>query len=137
MLGVKYLELALAKSDYLISNINSNDKEPSWDGTVEIYKNAGNTHSKTDLEGIAKVQVKGHIDSNTTKKSIHYPVETADLRNYLVDGGTIFFVIYIDYTCIYPLSQYVNNFILLHQFSQKSFHFLVIFYIYHFLKSMI
>ncbi|MBE6892615.1 MAG: DUF4365 domain-containing protein [Ruminococcaceae bacterium] len=96
MLGVKYLELALAKSDYLISNINSNDKEPSWDGTVEIYKNAGNTHSKTDLEGIAKVQVKGHIDSNTTKKSIHYPVETADLRNYLVDGGTIFFVIYID-----------------------------------------
>lgn len=95
MLGITKLEEAIAKTDYLDSNIARKDKEPSWDGNVEVYNTAGNVHSKADLAGIAKVQVKGHIENNTTKKSIMYPVEISDMRNFLTDGGTIFFVIYV------------------------------------------
>lgn len=95
MLGIVKLEEAIAKTDYLDSNIARKDKEPSWDGNVEVYNTAGNVHSKADLAGIARVQVKGHIENNTTKKSITYPVEISDMRNFLTDGGAIFFVIYV------------------------------------------
>ena len=38
MLGLSYLQIALGKTDHLVAHINSNDKEPSWDGDVEVYR---------------------------------------------------------------------------------------------------
>lgn len=96
MMGVNFLKLAIAKTDYLVPHINDNDKEPSWDGDIEVYKKAGNVHSKSDLLLKIPVQVKGKIHHNLKKPSISYPIEITDLRNYLNAGGTVFFVVYVD-----------------------------------------
>lgn len=96
MMGVNIVRLAIAKTDFLIPHINDNDREPSWDGDVEVYRKAGNTHAKADLVMKVPVQVKGHIASNLKKQTISYPVELSDLRNYLNAGGTTFLVVYVD-----------------------------------------
>jgi len=98
MLGLSYLQIALGKTDHLVAHINSNDKEPSWDGDVEVYRKAGHVHAKADLILKVPVQVKGHCKPNLKKKSIKYSIQYADLKNYLAIGGTIFFVIYINET---------------------------------------
>lgn len=96
MLGVKYVELAIAKTDYLVSHINTNDKEPSWDGDIEVYRKAGNNHAKADLILKVPVQVKGHFSNNLKKQTVTYPIEISDLRNFLEVGGTVFLVAYVD-----------------------------------------
>lgn len=70
MLGLSYLQIALGKTDHLVAHINSNDKEPSWDGDVEVYRKAGHVHAKADLILKVPVQVKGHCKPNLKKKSI-------------------------------------------------------------------
>lgn len=89
-IATNHVELAISKADHLVSHINSNDKEPSWDGDVEVYKKSGHVHAKADLILKVPVQVKGHIKPNLKKKSIKYSIQYSDLRNYLYVGGTIF-----------------------------------------------
>ncbi len=96
MLGVKFVELAIAKTDYLVPHINDNDKEPSWDGDVEVYRKSGDKHKKEDLFLKVPVQVKGHKENNLKKKTVKFSVEMADLKNYLNMGGTTFLVVYIN-----------------------------------------
>lgn len=96
MMGVDFVRLAINKTDYIVAHINDNDREPSWDGDVEVYRKAGNTHAKEDLILKVPVQVKGHIHANLKKQTITYPVELSDLRNYLNIGGTTFLVVYVD-----------------------------------------
>ena len=96
MMGVDFVRLAINKTDYIVAHINDNDREPSWDGDVEVYRKSGNTHAKEDLILKVPVQVKGHIHANLKKQTITYPVELSDLRNYLNIGGTTFLVVYID-----------------------------------------
>lgn len=95
-IATNHVELAISKADHLVSHINSNDKEPSWDGDVEVYKKSGHVHAKADLILKVPVQVKGHIKPNLKKKSIKYSIQYSDLRNYLYVGGTIFLVVYFD-----------------------------------------
>ena len=95
-IATNHVELAISKTGHLVSHINSNDKEPSWDGDVEVYKKSGHVHAKADLILKVPVQVKGHIKPNLKKKSIKYSIQYSDLRNYLYVGGTIFFVVYFD-----------------------------------------
>ena len=94
MQGVSRIEDLISRTDYLEPRINKNDREPSWDGQVEVYKVAGDTHSKKDLESCVPVQVKG-CHKNRHPKSISFSVDVADLKNYLIVGGTIFFVVYV------------------------------------------
>lgn len=96
MLGISFLQIALGKTDHLVAHINTNDKEPSWDGDVEVYSKAGHVHAKSDFLLKVPVQVKGHCKPNLKKKSIKYSIQYADLRNYLYVGGTIFFVVYVN-----------------------------------------
>lgn len=96
MLGISFLQIALGKTDHLVAHINTNDKEPSWDGDVEVYSKAGHVHAKSDLLLKVPVQVKGNCKPNLKKKSIKYSIQYADLRNYLYVGGTIFFVVYVN-----------------------------------------
>ena len=96
MQGVSYIRLAISKTDYLVPHINDNDREPSWDGDVEVYHKAGGVHAKSDLILKVPVQVKGHKANNLKKQSIKYPVEYADMENFLHMGGTVFFVVYVD-----------------------------------------
>lgn len=90
------IESLVSKSDYLVSHINSGDKEPSWDGDIEVYTTPGDTHSKDDLYLKVPVQIKGFKSNNLKKHEITYPIDIADLRNYLQVGGTIYFVVYAD-----------------------------------------
>lgn len=82
-IATNHVELAISKAGHLVSHINSNDKEPSWDGDVEVYKKSGHVHAKADLILKVPVQVKGHIKPNLKKKSIKYSIQYSDLRNYL------------------------------------------------------
>ena len=95
-IAVNSVSLAISASGYLVPNIHSGDKEPSWDGDVEVYKKAGSVHSKADLMLRVPVQVKGKVSTNLKKSMINFPIEISDMRNYLQDGGIVYFVVLID-----------------------------------------
>lgn len=96
MMGVNAVRQAIDKTDYLVSRIKDSDRDPSWDGEVEVYRKAGDTHAKDDLILKVPVQVKGHKENNLKKKTIKYSADISDLRNYLNAGGTVFMVVYVD-----------------------------------------
>ena len=73
--------------------IPDNDKEPSWDGNVYIYNSSSKT--KDNLKGRLPVQVKGTENNDFLKEKITFSMETADLKNYLYDGGCMLFVVYV------------------------------------------
>lgn len=99
LMGVTFLKLAIGRNDYLVPHINDGDREPSWDGDIEVYRKPGNVHSKGDLVLKVPIQVKGHaVPQLPRKNTISYSIETSDLRNYLNAGGTMFFVVYVDET---------------------------------------
>ena len=91
--AVNAVKDSILMSDYLTPFINDNDKEPSWDGTVYIYKNKDCT--KDNLKGRLPVQTKGKESDDLTKDEISYAMSVVDLNNYLDDGGAILFVVYI------------------------------------------
>ena len=102
MLGLSYLQIALGKTDHLVAHINSNDKEPSWDGDVEVYRKAGHVHAKADLILKVPVQVKGHCKPNLKKKSIKYSIQYAE-PYFLLFISTILAIrqLYIMQTCFH------------------------------------
>lgn len=84
---------SIVLADFLQPKINENDREVSWDGFIYIYRDKSCTKEK--LKGRLAVQVKGKECNNLSKREISYQMETADLRNYLTDGGVILFVVYL------------------------------------------
>lgn len=94
--SINYLKEELLRTGQLVPLINENDKEPSWDGMINVYKDS--KISNSNILGRVPIQVKGKKESikNFKKKEISYPIEITDLKNYLNDGGAIFFVVYID-----------------------------------------
>ncbi len=92
-IAVNTVDLAISKSDYLVSNIHKGDREPSWDGDIEVYTKAGSNHRKEDLVIRIPVQVKGMSSDHLKKKTIKYPIQVADMKNYLQAGGTVYFVV--------------------------------------------
>lgn len=91
--AVNAVKDSILMSDYLTPFINENDKEPSWDGAVYIYKDRNCT--KDNLKGRMPVQVKGKESDDLSKNEISYTMTVIDLKNYLDDGGAILFVVYI------------------------------------------
>lgn len=84
-LAVNAVRDSIVVSDFLDQFIPDNDKEPSWDGFIYVYKHKSKT--KEQLKGRLPVQVKGTENSNFSKEEISYPVSVSDLNNYLNDGG--------------------------------------------------
>lgn len=95
-LSVNAVRDCIVTSDYLDQFIADNDKEPSWDGFVYIYKNKDK--KKENLKGRLPVQVKGTENNDFSQDEISFPVSVADLNNYLYDGGVVFFVVYIGFS---------------------------------------
>lgn len=93
IISVSAVRNSIVTSPFLDQFIPDNDKEPSWDGNVYIYKDA--SKKKEKLEGRMPVQVKGKECNDFSKEEISYPMQVADLRNYLHDGGAILFAVYI------------------------------------------
>lgn len=94
--AVTKIEDVISSCDYLESQISTNDKGVSWDGFIYVYKKRGDVHEKKDLYKSVRVQIKGQKKNVVKSESIKYPVQIADLRNYLTEGGTVFFVVYIN-----------------------------------------
>lgn len=91
-LSITKLQRMCAISEYLEeSDIHMNDKTVSWDGNIIYYKNKKPV--ATGNEFLIPIQVKGkEYDLLPESDSIGYSVETKDLKNYLKNGGVIFFV---------------------------------------------
>lgn len=92
---ISKLEDALIKLGYITPEFSQNDKSPSWDGFVFLYKEK-DSDSKKDLERRIPVQIKGHYANPPYSESVSFSADTADLNNYLNETGVLFFVIYVD-----------------------------------------
>ena len=53
----------------LQENLRKRDKEPVWDGKIELYK--GESNKSTDIVGIIPVQVKGR-NAKQKNNTIHH-----------------------------------------------------------------
>lgn len=84
------LENILTKTNMIDSFITTNDKTPSWDGDVILYKSKD--LSKNNIDSIFRFQVKGTQVENFSSKYIKYPIDTVDMNNYYNDGGCIYVV---------------------------------------------
>lgn len=93
-LSISAVRDSIVRSDYLDQFIADNDKEPSWDGFVYIYNDK--SKKKEKLTGRMAVQVKGTENNDFSNNEITFRVKTSDLKNYLYDGGIVFFVVYMD-----------------------------------------
>lgn len=89
------LKSTLLKCEYLDSYIESNDKTPSWDGTVFVYRNI--SQKKKDLMGRVPIQVKG-TSNRIVSDQASFSCGLADIRNYYNDGGCFFFLVSVDPT---------------------------------------
>ena len=104
------------KSNILEPYISSNDKTPSWDGTILV--NSSSPNNKKSYEKIP-VQVKGKEVKIFSEKQTSYQFEVADLKNYFTDGGILIFVVEIEintketrifYSSLLPIDlKYVLN----------------------------
>ncbi len=83
----------ISTTSRLKSFINSNDKEPSFDGNIYIYDN--DEYQKKNLKRVS-VQIKGKGVQAKPKATIKYPISAVDLDIFMRNGGTMFFVVYID-----------------------------------------
>lgn len=85
---------SISKTDTLSGYINDGDKEPCWDGNIYIHEDT--RHSKKNIKRIP-TQVKGKaVKVKDVKDTIKYRVKYDDLKAYEMDGGTLFFVVYIE-----------------------------------------
>lgn len=92
-LSVNAVKNSIATSDILDQFISENDKEPSWDGNIYVYKNKNKR--KSELQGRIPIQVKGKECKKFPTNRVSFSISVSDLKNYLFDGGTILFVVYI------------------------------------------
>jgi len=98
---------ALAKTDRLSSFINSGDKEPCWDGHIYIHQDKKRT--KRNIKKVA-TQIKGKaVRLRDVKRTISYSIAYDDLHAYMMNGGTIFFVVYLDRENGDPLQIYYSG----------------------------
>lgn len=94
VLATAEIKTSISLTDALTTFIAEKDKEPIWDGNIHVYSD-----SKKDLihhKGRVPVQVKGKLTDNINQDKFTYPVRTTDLKSYLAEGGTIYFVVLID-----------------------------------------
>ena len=123
-ISVNAVRESVVMSKYLDQFIPDNDKEPFWDGGVYIYKNEN--HIKDNFKGRMPVQVKGKVCDDFSQDEISYQIKTTDLRAYLNDGGTVYFVVYIGNKGLLKKIYYVEltpmriRFILHSKKNQKS-----------------
>lgn len=92
-IAVNRVKDSIIYTEFLSPYIPDKDTEPVWDGNIYIY-NSKNKNNK-NLAGRIPVQVKGKEVQDLSKDEISYEADVNDLKNYLVDGGAIYFVVYI------------------------------------------
>ena len=93
IMATSALKRSIAETELLSPFINEKDREPSWDGNIYIYSDCKKT--KENLKRVP-VQVKGKKSETLPYGTIKYRIEVNDLKNYLSDGGVLYFVVYIN-----------------------------------------
>lgn len=94
------VETSIVKTDRLTSFISRGDKEPCWDGNIYIHESK--LHTKKNLKKVA-TQVKGKaVTKKQVADTISYRISRDDLVAYMMNGGTMFFVVYIDRSTGFP-----------------------------------
>lgn len=93
MSAVNKIEDALLRIGKVEPDIRGNDKTPSWDGELRVYK--GKEFNKAQMYGRIPIQVKGKWVPRFQKSPINFDVEISDLKNYQKDGGVIYFVVHL------------------------------------------
>lgn len=103
MYSINKLTDAVLRTSVIEPDINEIDKTPSWDGELRLYRSR--EFAKAGLVGRIPVQVKGTWVERFQKSKATFQADVSDLRNYLNDGGVIFFLIqikdYDDYRIYY------------------------------------
>lgn len=93
-LATSAVRTEISKTDRLSSFIADGDKEPCWDGYIYIHE--GKNHTKKNLKRVA-VQVKGKsVNESAVEEVIKFRISKDDLQAYMMNGGTLFFVVYLD-----------------------------------------
>ena len=92
LLAVNAVEDYFTKIERINPMIPLVDKEPSWDGFLYLYSD--DSMKKETMIGRIPVQVKGKTGEFV--ESLSYPINTSDLRNYMREGGCIYFVVLIN-----------------------------------------
>ena len=91
--SINALKCSILKSGRLVPYITENDKTPSLDGKVIVYRDS--SLKKDKIIGEAPVQVKGKVCDDLPKSQISFSMDIADLKNYYNNGGCVLFVVYI------------------------------------------
>ena len=92
LLAVNAVEDYFTKIERINPMIPLADKEPSWDGFLYLYSD--DSMKKETMIGRIPVQLKGKTGEFV--ESLSYPINTSDLRNYMREGGCIYFVVLIN-----------------------------------------
>ena len=93
-LATSAVSKSISQTERLSSFINSGDKEPCWDGSIYIHE--GKRHEKKNIKKVS-TQVKGKlVKSKAIKDKIKYQISYDDLYAYMMNGGTLFFVVYLN-----------------------------------------
>lgn len=105
LIAVNRIKDAILQSNILEPFIDDNDKTPSWDGNIFVYKSSDT--KKSNLKGKIPVQVKGTTVKKFSDETISFPFNISDLKNFLTDGGVLFFVVQI--ISVYDIKIYYTS----------------------------
>ncbi len=94
MASINKLKDALLRTGSVEPDIRENDKTPSWDGELRLYRSQ-KSFSKDSLIGNIPIQVKGTWVDRFAKNRATFQAEVSDLKNYQNDGGALFFLVQI------------------------------------------
>lgn len=93
-IAISAVETSIGKTDLLTSFINRGDKEPCWDGNIYIHESRD--HTKRNIKKVS-TQIKGKlVTSCKVEKTVKYRISQDDLTAYMMNGGTLFFVVCVD-----------------------------------------
>ena len=90
--GISVLRNLIDNMDCVTHSFGENNTEISWDGDIKLYKNP-DVDDKGNLSSIIRVQVKSRTKKIPSSNSINFLINKKDLKNYLFENGTMFFVI--------------------------------------------
>ena len=91
--GVASLDWFIASSSVLEPFLDKNDRTPSWDGNIFVYKTKS---VKSDFFGKVPVQIKCERVKIFNGNSRSFQFNLIDLENYYRDGGILVFVVEIN-----------------------------------------
>lgn len=93
-IAVSQVNIFLYRAKQMLPYINIQDKAPTWDGNILLYRQTGKRAE--DILSQLNVQVKGKVSEELLEKNeIPFQIEYKHLRNFRI-APTIFFVVIMD-----------------------------------------